>query len=134
MFAMAIVGTLVLVLYGALTTSTSWVRLCQENQTATQIMAEKLDTIRLYNWDQLYTSNGFIVTNFVVGIDPLTNSTPYYTGRLEIAKALPSGTEAYKDDLLQVTVTVQWVGDRRLQTRSMSTFVTSYGIQALVNR
>jgi prepilin-type N-terminal cleavage/methylation domain-containing protein len=132
MFAMVIVGFLVVALYAAIATSASWVRLCQENEAATQILSEKLDTIRLYNWDQI-RSNGFIQTNFTVGIDPIqTNNTPYYTGTVAIVTN--AITETYKTGLVQVTVKLDWVSGNRPQTRSMTTFVNVYGIQSFVNR
>jgi prepilin-type N-terminal cleavage/methylation domain-containing protein len=131
LFAVAIIGVLVTALYAAIGTATSWMRVCQENETATQIMSEKLDTIRLYNWDQITKSNGFLLTNFTVGIDPLTNSTPYYTGTLSWSQAPIS--ETYASSLLLMTVKLTWVSGGRLQIRSNSTFVTTYGIQELVN-
>ena len=133
LFAMLIVGVMVVALYAALATSTSWLRDSQENQTVSQIMSEKLDTIRLYNWDQI-NSNGFIQTNFTVGIDPaVTNSTAYYTGRVVMLKNPVA--EIYWSNLVQVTVNVAWVSPAgRAQNRSMSTFVTTYGIQSYVNR
>ena len=95
-------------------------------------MSEKLDTIRLYNWTQL-NSNGFVQTNFTVGIDPaLTNSPAYYTGRVVLVKNPVA--ETYRSNLVQVTVNVAWVSSSgRAQNRSMSTFVTTYGIQSYVN-
>jgi prepilin-type N-terminal cleavage/methylation domain-containing protein len=131
LFASAIIGILVVALYAAIATATSWMRVCQENETATQIMSEKLDTLRLYNWDQITKSNGFLLTNFTVGIDPLTNSTPYYTGNLAWSQAPIS--ESYASSLLLVTIKLTWLSEGRLQTRSNSTFVTTYGIQELVN-
>jgi prepilin-type N-terminal cleavage/methylation domain-containing protein len=131
MFAMAIVGVLITALYAAIATSTNWVRICQENEVATQIMSEKLDTIRLYNWDQI-TSNGFIATNFTVGINPMTNANPYYTGRVFIAHSI--GTGGYQTNLSRVTVNVSWVSGRRPQSRSMTTFVTTYGLSSYVNK
>ena len=131
MFASAIIGILVVALYAAIATATSWMRECQENEVATQIMSEKLDTLRLYNWDQITKSNGFLLTNFTVGIDPLTNSTEYYTGNLAWSQAPIS--EPYASSLLLVTVKLTWKSGGRLQTRSNSTFVTTYGIQEYVN-
>jgi prepilin-type N-terminal cleavage/methylation domain-containing protein len=131
LFALAIIGVLVTALYGAIGTATSWTRECQENEIATQIMGEKLDTIRLYNWDQITKSNGFLLTNFTVGINPFTNSTPFYTGNLYWAQAPIA--ETYASSLLLVTVKLTWKSGGRLQTRSNSTFVTTYGIQELVN-
>jgi type II secretory pathway pseudopilin PulG len=132
LFAIAIIGVLIVALYTAIATSVSWVRLCQENEAATQIISEKLDTIRLYNWDQM-NSNGFIVTNFVVGIDPYgTNTTPYYTGSVLIAQN--PVTEPYGTNLMKVTVNLAWVSGSRPQNRSMCTFVTKYGLQSYVMR
>ena len=129
-FAMAIVGILVVALYGAIAASTSWVRLCQENETVTQIMSEKLETIRLYNWDQI-NSNGFVQTSFTVGIDPLqVNSTPYYTGTVVIAQQPVA--ESYKTSLAKVTVNVAWQSGSRSQSRSMNTFVAKYGLQTYI--
>ena len=132
LFAMLIVGMMVVALYAAIATSTSWLRDSQENQTVNQIMSEKLDTIRLYNWDQI-NSNGFIQTNFTVGNDPArTNSSAYYTGRVALLKNPVA--ETYASNLVQVTVNVAWVSPTgRAQNRSMSTFVTTYGIQSFVN-
>jgi hypothetical protein len=125
-FAMAIVGLLVVALYAAIATSVGLVKTCQENERVTQILSEKMDTIRLYNWDQI-RSNGFVVTNFTVGIDPLyANSTPYYTGRISVAQAPVGGL--YRSNLLQVTVDVNWVSGSRPQNRSMTTFVAKYGL------
>jgi prepilin-type N-terminal cleavage/methylation domain-containing protein len=130
-FAVAIVGVLVITLYGALASSVTLVRACQENERVTQILSDKMDTVRLYNWTQM--TNGFVLTNFVLGIDPLDSaSRPYYTGTIAIAQApIP---EAYKTNLLQVTVTVDWVSDSRPQTRSMSTYVAKYGLQTYIMR
>jgi hypothetical protein len=130
-FAVAIVGVLVITLYGALASSVALVRSCQENERVTQILSEKMDTVRLYNWTQM--TNGFVLTNFVVGIDPLrTNSLPYYTGQITIVQApIP---ESYRSNMLQVTVAVGWVSNMRPQSRSMSTYVAKYGLQPYIMR
>jgi prepilin-type N-terminal cleavage/methylation domain-containing protein len=131
-FAVAIVGILVIALYAAIAVSAGSVRVGQEDQRVTQILTEKLDTIRLYNWDQI-NSNGFIRTNFTAAIDPLdTNSLTYYTGSVSIVQAPID--EAYKSNLLQVTVNVEWMAGYRLQSRSMSTYVARYGLQTYIMR
>jgi prepilin-type N-terminal cleavage/methylation domain-containing protein len=131
MFSMAIVGVLIVALYSALASAIPMVRSCQENEHVTQILSEKLDTIRLYNWTQM--TNGFVQTNFVVGIEPmLTNSRPYYTGRVSIVEAPIA--EVYRSNLLQVTVTVDWVSGSRPQSQSMVTYVAKYGLQTYIMR
>src|SRR5258706_12812135 len=44
-------------------------RIARENQRATQVMVERLESIRLYNWDQV-TSGSFIPTSFTENYDP----------------------------------------------------------------
>ena len=132
MFAVAIVGILVVALYAAIAVSAGSVRVGQEDQRVTQILTEKLDTIRLYNWIQI-NSNGFVPTNFTAAIDPLdTNSLVYYTGSISIGQAPIN--EAYKSNLLQVTVNVEWMAGFRPQSRSMSTYVARYGLQTYIMR
>src|SRR5215469_4202617 len=56
-------------------------RIARENQRATQVMLEKLEAIRLYNWTQV-TNSGFVPATFTACYDPtsVTNSqgTVYY--------------------------------------------------------
>ena len=130
--SMAVVGILIVALYGAIGSSLNLVRISQENQRVTQILSDKLDTIRLYNWIQLH-SNGFVQTNFVLPIDPMDpSSTPYYTGKVSIAQS--SISEPYRTNLLHVEVTVDWVSGTRPQSRTMTTYIAKYGLQSYIMR
>lgn len=132
MISMGVVGILIITLYTAIAGSTSMVRDCQENERVTQILSDKLDTIRLYNWTQIQ-SGSFIPTNFVLGIDPaVTNSRSYYTGRVNIVQQ--PITESYGSNMVQVTVSVNWVSGSRPQHRSMTTYVAKYGLQSYIIR
>jgi hypothetical protein len=134
MMAMAIVGVLVVTLYGTIATSVSWIKACEENERVTQMLSEKMDTIRLYNWTQI-NSNSFIPTNFIVGIDPSrTNSRPYYTGVVSIVGAPNPLPGLYNSNILQVTVAVNWVSGSRPQRRSMDTYIAKYGLQSYIMR
>lgn len=129
---MGVVAILIIALYNAIASSANMVRSCQENETVTQILSDKLDTIRLYNWTQI-ESGSFVPNKFIVGIDPsVSNSMPYYTGTITIAQA--PLTEVYRSNLLQVTVSVDWVSGERPQNRSMTTFVAKYGLQTYIIR
>src|SRR5258707_2277441 len=68
--SMGILGALIISLYAGIAWGFSIMRLARENIRATQIMTEKMETIRLYNWDQI-NSNGFIPTTFSVAYYPL---------------------------------------------------------------
>jgi len=67
---MGMIGTVVAAILSGIMTGTFTMRMARENLRATQIMLEKVETIRLYSWNQV-TSNGFIPTDFVAstGID-----------------------------------------------------------------
>src|SRR5260221_2759122 len=56
-------------------------RVARENQRATQVMLEKLEAIRLYNWSQV-TNPGFIPSSFTAPYDPTaavsSQGTTYY--------------------------------------------------------
>ena len=100
LIGMAIVGTIFVALYTAMTGGFRILRLARENVGANQVMAEKFETMRLYNWDPI-DPNGFIPATFVVPIDPtLTNSSQNYTGTVTIASSGVS--ELYSNDLQTV--------------------------------
>src|SRR6267154_6179110 len=66
---MAVIGTVLGAMLSGITTGTFTMRMARENLRATQIMLEKVETIRLYSWDQI-NSNGFIPTTFTNLYDP----------------------------------------------------------------
>jgi len=133
LFSVVIVGVLVVALYSALASAVPMVRSGQESERVTQILSEKLDTIRLYNWTQITNLNCFLPTNFVAVRDPLmTNSALYYTGTIAVAEAPIE--EGYRSNLLQVTVQVDWVSGSRPQSRTMKTYVAKYGLQSYIAR
>src|SRR3979409_391348 len=83
-------------------------RMARENQRAIQIMLDKTETIRLYNWTQI-NSNGFVPTTFTNIYDPqVTNSaqTIVYTGTVHLTNA-PYNV-SYSNDLKQLIITLTW--------------------------
>jgi prepilin-type N-terminal cleavage/methylation domain-containing protein len=127
---MAIVGIVFVALYSGMTMGFSAVRLARENTGATQVLTERFETLRLYNWDQI-NSNGFIPANFVVPLDAsVTNSSQNYTGVVTISTA--GVAEAYSNDLRLVTVTLTWMTGSRLASRSRQGYVARYGLQNYV--
>jgi hypothetical protein len=129
MVAVLICGLVFVGLYSGIGSGFSVVQLARENLRGTQILEEKLETIRLYRWDQVNDAS-FIPTNFVEEFYPAgTQSTSglSYTGTVLIAEAPIA--ETYKDSLRQVTVQLQWKSGNVLRQREMTTFVSEYGLQ-----
>ncbi len=128
----AIFGVVLVSLYSGISSGFAYVQLTRENLRATQIMEEKMETIRLYRWDQVNQA-GFIPTNFVEEFCPFgTQSTAglCYTGTVTISDA--PLTEYYSDDLKQITINVAWMSGNTARQRQMTSFVAHYGLQNYV--
>jgi len=107
----------------------------RENQRATQIMLEKAETIRLYNWDQVNTP-GFIPTSFTDTYDPQAAQGSRgitYNGTLTIGPAPFGSSSGYNANLKQFTITLQWTGSSGMhRTRTLTTMVAKDGMQNYV--
>jgi Tfp pilus assembly protein PilV len=105
----------------------------RENQRATQIILEKVETIRLYNWSQV-TSPTFIPTNFSQRFDPQApqgSKGITYQGTFAVGP-FPY-TASYSDKMRQVTVTLRWTSERNLQrSRTFVTYIAKDGVQNYV--
>jgi type II secretory pathway pseudopilin PulG len=109
------------------------VRASREDARATQIMVEKMETLRLQRW-------GGELTNFPPTFtawydsDATTNYSPQYQGTIQLSTpaAIPAG---YQTSMLAVTVTVFWTnGERSVSTRQMQTLVARYGLQNYISK
>ena len=129
--AIAVIGVVFLGLYVGLSSGFGFVQLARENLRGTQILQEKMETIRLYTWDQIETPN-FIPSAFTENFFATTNGSGglVYTGTVTIASA--PVTEAYSNDLKKVTINVQWKSGRVLRNREMVTFVAKNGLQSYI--
>jgi hypothetical protein len=103
-------------------------------------MLEKVETLRLYNWDQV-NSNGFIPTNFTDVYDPQASSGRQgvtYTGTLTIAdftnatSGSVSTPPSYSTNMRQVTLTVNWNTRNINRSRSLTTYIARDGMQNYV--
>ena len=125
---MGVIGTTCAALLTGITTGFFTMRMARENLRATQIILEKVETIRLYSWDQINTA-GFIPATFTEVYDPTrTNSTGLtYNGTMTITT--PAISNSYKDDLRLLTVNLSWTTGSIPRTRQFSTFIARDGLQ-----
>jgi len=109
-------------------------RIARENQRATQVMLEKVEAIRLYNWDQV-TNLAFIPDSFTAPYDPTSPSpgTTYY-GTMSVTAPTFIGTAPnYASRLRQFNVSLVWTNAGRLRhARTLSTYVAQNGVQNYV--
>jgi type II secretory pathway pseudopilin PulG len=130
---LALLGLVAMALFSGLCNSTFSVQLTRENLRATQIMTERLDTIRLYSWKQL-TNDTFVAQierPFTAPLhvrDPFSpprTNAPVYEGAIFIESA--PFNETYAKDMRLVTVELKWKTGKLQRARSMSTLVSRYG-------
>jgi hypothetical protein len=100
---------------------------------ATQIILEKLETIRLYSWTEV-TNTGFVPTTFADVYDPQAPANQQgaaYSGTMTVSNV--NFSASYSTNMRQFTVTLQWNTAGRINhTRSMSTYVAQQGLQNYV--
>jgi hypothetical protein len=118
-----------------MTAGFAYTLLARENLRGTQVILERMEGIRLFNWNQLVYSN-LVPTTFTSYYYPLaTNSssqgTTYY-GTMDITRTNLSPSATYADQMRMITVTINWTNNGVPRTRSMSTFVSKNGIQNYV--
>lgn len=127
-------------IYAGLSASFFATRAARENLRATQVMLERLEGLRLFNWEQLVYSN-WVPSTFTAYYYPLTNfgQAPgvLYFGTVTITDApFPDPKPNYANDMRLVTVTIYWTNDlglyRVVRTRQMQTLVGRMGMQNYV--
>lgn len=130
-WSMAIVGVVFVALYAGVSSGFGIIGLARENLRATQILVEKMETIRLYTWDQI-TNKGFIPTNFSDYYYP-SNATTGSNGGVKYAGTMtissPPFVNAYSDNLKMITVDIIWTSAHVPRHRQVRTLVSRYGLQ-----
>lgn len=110
-------------------------RLARENARATQVMLEKLESVRLYNWEEVIVS-GYVPARFVDVYDPQNSNSPgiSYYGQMQVTPPVfGNGTPSYSTNMRQFTVTLNWTNNNGLaHQRSLTTYVSRDGMQNYV--
>ena len=134
---MALLGLIFMAMYTGLVSTTFSVQLSRENLRATQIMAEKLDTLRLYGWKQVVENPYYMQGPFTV---PVYSDDPSKPGNDATARMFEGEivvedaplTEPYAADLRLVTVRLRWATGKMPRTRTMSTLISKQGLYRYV--
>ena len=129
--AIGVLGVMASGVFGCFRYSFFTLQLVRENQRATQVILEKVETIRLYSWDQI-NSNGFIPPSFSDVYDPSTSNAcgVTYSGTVSVASC-PLGS-SYATNMRQLTVTLNWTTRDVPHSRSLTTYIAKDGIQNYV--
>ena len=129
--SMGVIGTTVGAMLSGVTAGTFSMRMARENLRATQIMLEKVETIRLYSWDQINTS-GFIPSTFTATYDPqgLPNVGLTYNGTMTISPAPINSS--YSNDMKMVSVHLSWTTGNLPRNRDFTSYISRNGIESYV--
>lgn len=139
---MVIMIIAVVSLYAGISSSVSLTKAAREDLRATQIMLERMEGIRLYNWDQLVYSNmipsTFLTSYYPVATSGQSTGITYY-GTLVITNAVLNPSASYANNMRAITVTVFWTNfygagmtDKLVRSRTMTTYAARDGIQNYV--
>ncbi|HEY1169809.1 MAG TPA: type II secretion system protein [Verrucomicrobiae bacterium] len=127
LIGMAVFGILFVSLYAGISSGMAIIRSARENLRATQVMLEKMETIRLYSWDQI-TQTGFVPATFTAPFWPADgNQGLQYNGTLTITNV--TFNESYSADMRQVTVNLSWNSGNITHKREMKTMISRHGLQ-----
>ena len=134
--AVFIMSIMFISLYAGITFGFGVSRTERENLRATQIILERMEGIRLFNYDQLSDTN-YNPATFVKYYYPQATGGQSqgiaYTGTVNVADSPTlSPTAAYSTTMKQVTVGLKWVSGGALRSRSIVTYAARNGIQNYV--
>jgi hypothetical protein len=104
----------------------------RQNLRATQIILERMEGIRLLNWNQL-TNTALAPTTFSQRYYPAVGGAPangqIYSGQMTVSSVSLDPPASYSNDMKQVTVTLNWTNGSASHTRTLSTYASRKGIQ-----
>jgi len=131
-----LLGFMSATLFGGMSMTTAETRMARQNLRAPQIMVERMEGIRLFNWDQLLSSDSLCPATFTSSFYPLPNSSGStgitYYGTMVITNASLNPVASYSNQLRAITVTVAWTNFGVGHQRSMTTYQAQYGMQNYV--
>ena len=130
--SVAVLGIMASGIFGSFRYGFFMLQLVRENQRATQVILEKVETIRLYSWDQV-NSNGFIPATFTDDYDPQAGTgSKGVTYHGTVTNAPCTLSSSYAANLRQLTITLNWTTRDIPHTRTLTTYIAKDGIQNYV--
>lgn len=130
---MLICGIVFVSLYAGLSQGFKITQISRENLRATQVMVERLESIRLNTFDQLNTP-GFVPTAAILepyfAVGGTNNGGLFYSVTVAVSNA--PMTTSYSSDLKLVNVQVRWTSGGLSRFRQMSTLIARDGLQSYI--
>jgi type II secretory pathway pseudopilin PulG len=130
---MMVCGIVFISLYAGLSQGFKITQISRENLRATQVMVERLESIRLNTFDEL-DSPGFVPTGAISEPYYWVSSNDYGGFNYSVTVSITNApiTASYSDDLRLVNVNVVWTSGGITRNRDMSTLIARNGLQAYI--
>jgi type II secretory pathway pseudopilin PulG len=135
LMGVCILGIMIVSLYSGFSSGFAVVQLSRDNLRATQILLQRVETLRLYNWNQVLDTTRYLNSTFKDRYDPISTNGTVYAGTITTNVPNISGA-AYTNNMRLVTVTLFWTNYPHkpatniiVRSRQMQTYVARYGMQ-----
>ena len=132
MVGVAVLGLAVISMFALLSSGFAMVHFNRDNLRATQIMLNRVEGLRLYNWGQLTSGEvpaTFTETYYAADATNVNKGT-VFSGRVTIEPAQLAPASTYSSNMMRrVTVQLDWTSGNLPHRRQVSTFVSEYGLQ-----
>lgn len=131
MVATAIIGISFVSFYAGITAGVQVIQLARENLRATQILVERMETLRIKTWEQV-TNGVDVPSTFTEDFYPkrFANRGVTYYGTLGVSNVNWSAN--YADELRLVTISLTWTNGGVPRVRTMRSYVARNGMQNYV--
>ena len=140
--SLGLVALVLTSLYAGVTMSFFTIDASRQDLRATQILLERMEGIRLFNWNQLVYSN-MIPATFTNYYYPLASGNESkgitYVGNMTITNATLNPSATYQTNMQAIIVDVFWTNyhgygltKKIVSHRSMTTYSTDTGMQNYV--
>jgi len=133
--AMVSMGLVSASLFAGIGSGFALIQVTREDLRATQILLERMETIRLYRWEQI-TDENFIPKTFTSCFYPDSLATGgggiSYTGTVAITAVSSNLPPEYRDEMRQVKVQIGWMSGNKRRTREMISYTSRHGLQNYV--
>ena len=133
MVGVGLLGLLFASLFSGMSRCTGLTQIAREDLRATQILLDRIECIRLFNWNQLVYSNNLCPATFTSSFCPIANdsgSTGFtYYGTMAITNISYGLAPSYSNQIRAIIVTLNWTNAGISRTRTMMTYQAKYGAQ-----
>lgn len=144
LIAVGVTALMLVSFFVAMSASFGLTQRVRENLRATQILVQRVETLRLYTWDQLrnVSASKPFPTSFTESYDPygVTNGSGtgvVYYGSISVTTNPPAlGNSSYRGNVALVSVTVRWTNSTQKakfpHERQFETLAAKSGMQKYV--